>query len=386
MISIVLCTFNRAGTLSEAIDSILAQTYQDWELIIVDDGSTDGTRELLADYTDKRIRSIFLQENFYYCYAANKGIENTSGKYIAFATSDDVWDREKLEKQAAYLEAHEECGAVFSKIYLIDEKGEKFDGEHQAIERLFEQPNKTRAERMKQFLEDGNHLSHPSSVVRKDLLDEIGGYNLLYAQLADMDLWIRVLQKSDIHILQEELVGYRWWSSDHQISGVTEEKQTRHYHEMIQIHKQMIVQMDNGLFREAFGERFRRKDSESALEIAFEKMFLLFDMAEKFPGLQIAGMELAEEILRTKGASDVLWETFGISLKELYRMNGKGGYVTPIDREREKMLEDRVKYLQEESAGFQRDLSIIVNSKWWRWTAPARDFVTKLKGYRHGKN
>lgn len=70
MISIVLCTFNRAGTLSEAIDSILAQTYQDWELIIVDDGSTDGTRELLADYTDKRIRSIFLQENFYYCYAA----------------------------------------------------------------------------------------------------------------------------------------------------------------------------------------------------------------------------------------------------------------------------------------------------------------------------
>ena len=112
MVSIILCTYNRENSIRYSIDSILEQTYQNWELIIVDDGSTDGTEKILEEYQDHRIRKIVLSDNSYYCYAANKGIREASGKYIAFATSDDIWEKTKLEKQIAYLEAHPECVEV----------------------------------------------------------------------------------------------------------------------------------------------------------------------------------------------------------------------------------------------------------------------------------
>ena len=84
MVSIILCTYNRAHTLKATIDSILAQTYTDFELILVDDGSTDRTQELLAEYSDERIRSYVLEENSFYCAAANFGLTKVRGDYIAF--------------------------------------------------------------------------------------------------------------------------------------------------------------------------------------------------------------------------------------------------------------------------------------------------------------
>ena len=124
MVSIVLSTYNRAGTLKMSVDSILQQTYEDFELIIVDDGSTDCTKELLEEYTDKRIRLFSLKENQFYCMAANYGLQQVKGEYVAFATSDDLWKKDKLELQINYLEKRKECGACFTFSTVIDENGE----------------------------------------------------------------------------------------------------------------------------------------------------------------------------------------------------------------------------------------------------------------------
>ena len=93
--SVIIPTFNRSGFIKSAIDSVLGQTYEDFELIVVDDGSDDGTDKLIKEYTDKRIK-YFYQENKGVSLARNKGIEESSGKYIAFLDSYDQWLKPNL--------------------------------------------------------------------------------------------------------------------------------------------------------------------------------------------------------------------------------------------------------------------------------------------------
>ena len=103
MISIVLPSFNRARILPKAVESILRQTYQDFELIIVDDGSSDNTREVVNSFNDDRIVYVH-QENAGACVARNNGINHARGEYIAFQDSDDIWHEDKLEKQLKILQ------------------------------------------------------------------------------------------------------------------------------------------------------------------------------------------------------------------------------------------------------------------------------------------
>ena len=102
MISIVLPSFNRAQVLPKAVESILRQTYKDFELIIVDDGSTDNTADVVKNFNDDRIVYV-RQENAGACVARNNGIEHSRGEYIAFQDSDDIWHEDKLEKQLTTL-------------------------------------------------------------------------------------------------------------------------------------------------------------------------------------------------------------------------------------------------------------------------------------------
>lgn len=84
MVSVLMCTYNRRFCLKQAIDSVLCQTYPDFEFVIVDDGSTDGTEELIKSYQDPRIRYFKLDQNSFYCYAANQGLGHCQGDYVAF--------------------------------------------------------------------------------------------------------------------------------------------------------------------------------------------------------------------------------------------------------------------------------------------------------------
>lgn len=104
MISVVIPTYNRGYIIKRSIDSILNQTYQNIEIIVVDDNSQDNTEEVITALNDKRIKYIKLEENKGACYCRNLGVRNSNGKYIAFQDSDDVWRNNKLENQKAFLE------------------------------------------------------------------------------------------------------------------------------------------------------------------------------------------------------------------------------------------------------------------------------------------
>lgn len=104
MISIIIPTFNRENLIQKAVKSVLEQTYQDIEVIVVDDGSTDHTAEKVEEIQDKRVRYLKLEKNGGACRARNKGAEIARGKYLAFQDSDDIWHKNKLEKQIQFLE------------------------------------------------------------------------------------------------------------------------------------------------------------------------------------------------------------------------------------------------------------------------------------------
>ena len=111
LISVVIPCYNRRNRILASVESVLGQSYENLELIVVDDGSTDGTAALFENYPDKRLRFLRYEQNRGACHARNYGAERSTGEYLAFQDSDDVWHRDKLEKQIHHIR---ETGADMS--------------------------------------------------------------------------------------------------------------------------------------------------------------------------------------------------------------------------------------------------------------------------------
>ncbi len=114
LVSIIMPVHNGAETIGESIESVLAQTYANWELIIIDDCSTDGTQKVIEGYSDQRIRYCCLPQNCGVAQARNKGISMAAGRYIAFLDSDDLWLSEKLMRQLAFMR-QKNCGFSYTE-------------------------------------------------------------------------------------------------------------------------------------------------------------------------------------------------------------------------------------------------------------------------------
>ena len=128
LVSVILLTYNRADMLPRAIDSILAQTYKNWELIIINDGSTDGTSKVMNEYAlkDKRIKTFENDGNKKIVYSRNRGLSEAKGKYIAWVDDDDIAEPNKLERQVAFMEKHKDITISGTDISLINGKGKVY--------------------------------------------------------------------------------------------------------------------------------------------------------------------------------------------------------------------------------------------------------------------
>ena len=193
-VSIIIPTYNRAHLIGEALESVFAQTYLDYEVIVVDDGSTDDTREVLKSY-GKRIRVVY-QENQGISAARNRGISVSMGCYIAFLDSDDVWLPEKLERQVSYLDQHPAVALLYSRMrYTYVEK--------QGRERIV--PEKAFVT-VEELLSESNCIPTSCAVVRKDSLDKVGLFDPALPIAEDFDLWLRIGRRYEIGF-QDEILG-----------------------------------------------------------------------------------------------------------------------------------------------------------------------------------
>ncbi len=205
-VSIIIASYNHEKYIEDAINSVFNQTYQDFEIVIVDDCSKDNSVKKIQKFKDKRIKLICLDRNGGQFAATNKCIEESNGQYLAILNSDDKFCSEKIEKQVKVLDDNSNIKAVFTFVSFIDEDGNVVKDKKDT---WFEQPNRTRYEWLNHFFYYGNKLCHPSVLLRRECHDKLGYYKESFSQMADFDFWIKLCLNYEIFIIPEELTMFR---------------------------------------------------------------------------------------------------------------------------------------------------------------------------------
>lgn len=204
-VSVIISTHNRANFICQAVECVLGQTFKDIEIIVVDDGSTDNTREALLKYASAIL--YIYQENKGRAEARNAGVRLAKGEYIAFLDDDDIWLADKLAKQAAYLDTRGDIGLVHTFSEIIDENGH-----------LLPRETKKRAKLYKKSIKIGyayegmiklGIMFTSSVMLRKKCFDRVGLFDRAIVAFEDWDLYLRVALYYGIGIIKEPLVKYR---------------------------------------------------------------------------------------------------------------------------------------------------------------------------------
>ncbi len=203
-VSVIIPTYNCARFLVRTIDSVLRQTYQDFEVIVVDDGSTDETQELMARFGDP-VHYVY-QENQGASAARNVAVSRARGEFIAYLDADDLWTPEKLLRQVEYLDAHPTCGFVHTEVSVIDE-------DDQILYTRFNQETK-RAVPQGHCLRDvllRSHIQTLTVMERRSVFEKAGNFDLRLPIAQDYLHWIHVvLREYEVGYLSEPLGQYRW--------------------------------------------------------------------------------------------------------------------------------------------------------------------------------
>ena len=213
LVTVLLPVYNGARFLAEAIKSVLLQAFKDFELLVVDDGSTDGSSAILESFADSRIRVIKNEKRQKLAGALNRGIEYARGTYIARMDADDVCMPERLGTQVRFMESHPEIGMCGCWIRAI--------GDHPSSGTIFKFPETH--EEIKASLLFDNPFAHPSMILRKNLLDK---HNLhfdgSYYPAEDYELWARALECFPSANIGQVLLQYRLHANSMTLSGQPE--------------------------------------------------------------------------------------------------------------------------------------------------------------------
>ncbi len=201
-VSVIMPVFNASTYLGEAIQSILNQTFTDFEFIILNDGSTDQSEQVILSFADKRIRYVKNDRNSGVIFTLNKGIDMAQGEWIARMDGDDISDSRRFEKQLEYLNTHAGSVVLATRISLINEKGD-ISGVWKDDEAAITCPQ------IRAWLPRNNCIAHPTIMMRTAVLKKYRYHeNQLHSE--DYDLWLRLVSDGiDIHKLNEPLLNHR---------------------------------------------------------------------------------------------------------------------------------------------------------------------------------
>ncbi|MBI2852131.1 MAG: glycosyltransferase family 2 protein [Chloroflexi bacterium] len=194
-VSVIIPTYNRASMVKDAIESVLVQTHTDHEIIVVDDGSTDNTREIVASFSNK-VRYVY-QQNRGRSNARNHGLRLAQGKYIAFLDDDDMFLPTKLEKQVARLETEPNFGMVYSSAICTDERRNE-------ISRRYHANESGDIYRKIAFYLPVTILL-PTVLVRNEVMANVGGFDENMNRFEDTDMWRRIAKRYRILAMPETL-------------------------------------------------------------------------------------------------------------------------------------------------------------------------------------
>jgi glycosyltransferase involved in cell wall biosynthesis len=251
-VSVLVKSFQHARYIRQTIESVLAQSFQDFEIVATDDGSTDGTAEILKSFGDPRIRLECWPENRGISAAMNATVARARGRYLAILNSDDWALPGRLRRQVSFLETHPEVSLVFGVPRPVDEDGlptEAFND--------FAHPlgfaDFSRRTWLRHFFLHGNILNAPSVMIRREAYADAGPYDPRLTNLQDFDMWIRMLVAGHrIHLLPDGFTAFRIRDNHANASAPSLENRLRSTFEHSRVLRQ-FADFDEDLFTEVFG-------------------------------------------------------------------------------------------------------------------------------------
>ncbi len=370
-VTVILQSYNHEKFNGDAIQSVLDQTYTDFELIVVDDCSTDNSWEVINRFDDERIIKIRNPYNMRYKGWFNVIKTQAKGKYIAIHHSDDISHKDRLKKQVAFLESNPEYGAVFSHVDLIDERGNAPTNIDNYYTRgVFEQQNKTRHEWLNHFFYKGNALCHPTVLIHKNLYTDLGLVPFGFAQIRDFYMWIKVCQHKEIYIIEEKLYKYRVLDNAKNASGLKPNVIVR---DSVELFKVMSLFFDITNPKDVLkvfpqAEKYL-VNNEMVTEYAIARMFL--DVLK--PQHNLLGLQKILDLLNDEIKSAMIEEMYNYNYMDFIKESDKydvfnifrGNYsiMQNIDKEEKQLTIDAIVDLAIKEGNLineKRDLPVVI--------------------------
>jgi len=372
-VTIYMSSYNHAQYLRAAVASVLEQSFQDFELFIVDDASTDDSWSIIHEYSDPRIHALRNEVNRNDKAVMRRVItELGRGEYFAVHHSDNLWEPGKLQAQVDFLDTHPGIGAVFSNVLCITEEGSPLTDEDNFSKSIFDQPNRTRHEWLNFFFYNGNALCHPSILICRDCYRVCGTYRDGLSQLPDLDMWVRLCLKFSIHVLPEKLVRFRVPTSHTYISGVRPETRIRNRYEFLKVlenYQQLTSRQEMlAVFPEA-----ARYDTPKGFDSAYALARLALDAPDRMV-TRLFGLNILYNLLGDPERSRRIYELYGFTHKDFCALNAANDL---FSTERLHPLERELLISREHVHALNTELREIQLSSGWR-------FLSALRSARDG--
>jgi glycosyltransferase involved in cell wall biosynthesis len=252
-VSVLIKAFNHASYVRRTITSILEQSFQDFELVVTDDASTDATAEIVREFADPRVRLEVLPRNQGISGAMNATIARARGSYFAILNSDDWALPGRLERQVSFLDEHPGVSLLFGVPVPVGEAGARTEAHHD-FNQCLTLPDYSRGAWLRQFFFKGNCLCAPTAMIRREAYEAAGSYDRRLTNLQDLDMWIRMLVAGhDIHVLPEALTAFRIRADNANMSAPRPDTQLRSMFEAGKILRHFAA-FDAPLFQEVFSD------------------------------------------------------------------------------------------------------------------------------------
>lgn len=303
-VSVILSSYNHEKFLAASIESVLNQTFGDFELLIFDDGSTDGSQEIIRNFHDERIKLFLYEKNRGGLTAVQEALKVSAGEYLALQHSDDIWENSKLERQVKFLDENLDYAVCFTQAKFIDETGAPYDlPENHPYKNIFKQENRSREEWLNYLFWKQNCFCNPSLLARNAAENFLR--NPCLFQLPDYFMWLNLCKRANVYVLEDELVQFRLRRAEqNSMSSMSLEKSIRTANENYFIAKEFLpLTKDKDEFLRIFPE------AETYVvggKIVPKFAFAQLCLKHYLPAYQKLGLEILYDLLHNaKKAAEV---------------------------------------------------------------------------------
>ncbi|MGC4031252.1 MAG: glycosyltransferase [Tepidisphaeraceae bacterium] len=294
-VSVILAAYNAEKYLAEAVDSILAQTFTDFELLLIDDGSKDSTPRIVAEYGRRDSRVVPISRpNKGLTRTLNEGIERAAAPLLARMDADDVAEPTRFEKQVAYFNEHPECVCVGSRVTLIDPLGSPIKVTDHALDHATIDAGLIKG--------IGWSVVHPAAMLRADATRKVGGYREQFKTSQDLDLFLRLAEVGRLANLAEPLLRYR-----------------QHFESVANTKADIQWKLKAEIVGDAYDRRgLPRPESwpfERRVPKAFDQQLRDWTWAALKAGNKTVARHHARELFKTKPFATATWKTMFCALR-----------------------------------------------------------------------